>query len=39
MFVFPAVILGFALSIPCIWGIYGAIFTTDLGFRPSSFPD
>ena len=39
MFVLPSVILGFTMAIPCIWAIYGALFTENLGFRPSSFPD
>jgi len=38
MFVLPSVVLGFAASIPCIWGVYAALFTTDLGFSPSIFP-
>jgi len=38
LFVLPSVILGFALSIPCIWLVYSALFTEDLGFRPSIIP-
>ena len=39
MFVLPSVILGFTLSIPCIWMIYSVLFTENLGFRPSNLPD
>ena len=38
MFVFPSVILGFILSIPCIWFVYSMLFNDDLGFSPSVFP-
>ena len=38
-FVFPAVILGFAFAIPCIFLIYKLLFTSDLGFKPSILPD
>ena len=38
MFVFPAVILGFGCSLPCIFLIYDLLFTSDLGFTPSIVP-
>ena len=39
MFVLPSVILGFGLAIPCIYLIYTMLFTADMGFHPSYFPD
>ena len=39
MFVLPSVILGFSLAIPCIYLIYTMLFTADMGFHPSYFPD
>lgn len=39
MFVVPAVLLGFCLAIPCIWVVYKAMGTEDLGFEPSVLPD
>ena len=38
MFVIPSVIIGFTLSVPCIWFIYSMLFTEDLGFRQSIMP-
>lgn len=39
MFVIPSVIMGFILSIPCIFMVYSLLFTEDLGFKPSIVPD
>ena len=38
MFVIPSIILGFALSVPCIWAIWSILFSDDVGFKPSIFP-
>lgn len=38
LFVLPSVIMGFVLSVPCIWFVYSALFTEDLGFQPSILP-
>lgn len=35
----PAVLLGFCLSIPCIWLVYKAMGTGDLGVAHSALPD
>ena len=34
MFVLPSIILGFALSIPCILGIWSILFSDTPGFQP-----
>ena len=39
MFVLPSVILGFAMSVPCIWLVYSSLFSKDLGFMPSILPE
>ena len=39
MFVLPSVVLGFGLAIPCIYLIYTILFTADMGFHPTYFPD
>ena len=39
MFVIPAVILGFAASLPMMYFIYSILFTRDLGFEQSIYPD
>ena len=38
MFVLPAVMVGFVLSIPCIWFIYSMLFTDEMGLNPSVLP-
>ena len=38
MFVFPAVLLSFILSMPVIWALYATLFDTSLGYSPSVFP-
>ena len=38
MFVLPSVILGFVMSVPCIWLVYSSLFAKDLGFMPSVLP-
>ena len=38
MFVLPSIILGFALSIPCIVGIWAILFADTPGFQPSIVP-
>ena len=38
LFVLPSVVLGFLLSLPCIWLIYSFLFSDDLGFSPSILP-
>ena len=38
LFVLPSVILGFALSLPCIWLVYTMLLGNDLGVSPSILP-
>ena len=38
MFVLPSVIIGFVLSVPCIWFIYSMLFTDEMGLNPSILP-
>lgn len=38
MFVLPSVVMGFVLSVPCIWSLYSVLFEDDLGFKPSVLP-
>ena len=38
LFVAPAVIVGYLLSLPCLWAIYSILFSSDLGFSPSFVP-
>ena len=38
MFVFPAVILGFMLSVPAIYFIFSILFDESLGYQPSIIP-
>lgn len=38
MFVVPSVILGFILSIPCIWLVYRLLFTDEMGVNTSYLP-
>ena len=37
-FVVPSVILGFAVSVPCIALIYSILFTEEIGFAPKALP-
>jgi len=39
LFVLPSVVLGFLVSLPTIWLIYAALFSEDLGFRPTVLPE
>ena len=39
MFVLPAVIAGFAFSVPAIFAIYKLLFTPEMGFSPTVLPD
>ena len=39
MFVIPALILGFATSIPMMYLLYSVLFTEDLGFKHSIYPE
>ena len=38
LFVLPSVILGFVLSLPCIWLVYSFLFGDDIGVSPSILP-
>ena len=38
MFVIPSIILGFALSIPCIMAVWSILFKDQMGFQPSILP-
>ena len=38
MFVLPSIILGFALSVPCILGVWSILFSDTSGFQPSVIP-
>ena len=38
LFVLPSVILGFVLSLPCIWLVYSCLFGDDIGVSPSVLP-
>ena len=38
LFVLPSVILGFALSLPCIWLVYSFLFGDDIDVSPSVLP-
>jgi ABC-type antimicrobial peptide transport system permease subunit len=38
MFVLPSIILGFALSIPCIWAIFKFLFSDDMGISAEITP-
>lgn len=38
MFVFPAVLLGFMLSVPAIYYIFSILFDESLGYQPSIIP-
>ena len=38
MFVFPAVLLSFILSVPVIWALYATLFDTSLGYMPPVVP-
>lgn len=39
MFVLPAVIAGFAFSVPAIYAIYKLLFTPEMGFTTTLVPD
>lgn len=39
MFVLPAVIAGFAFSVPAIYAIYKLLFTPEMGFTTTVTPD
>ena len=39
MFVVPAIVLGFATSIPMMHFLYSILFTEDLGFKHSIYPE
>ena len=39
MFVIPAILLGFAASIPLMYMLYAILFTEDLGFEHSLYPE
>ena len=32
LFVLPSVIIGYLLSLPCLWAIYSLLFSSNLGF-------
>ena len=38
-FVFPAVVAGFICALPCIGLIYMLVFTEDMGFKTTIFPE
>ena len=39
LFVLPSVVLGFGLAIPSIYYVYSLLFSDNLGFTPSFWPD
>ena len=39
LFAVPSLIFGFLAAIPCIYFLYDAFFSDDLGFMPSVVPD